>query len=292
MPEIQPQYLIIYNPIAGAGKIQGLKKMVKKSWSGKIGYKWKKTKYAGHAAEIARKAIGRYDAVIAIGGDGTVNEIAGALAGSPTAMGVLPKGSGNGLARHLGIPMELKRAIKWMRKAKTQPMDTLEMNGKFFINVAGIGFDAHVAHRFAKAGSRGLHTYVKESILAYFTYPKKNYRLQWNGQDLSTKAFLISIANSSQFGNNAYIAPHASVSDGKVDVSIIRACPIWYAPWMGYRLFTKSLHRSRFYQSFQTKEVLISCEREEEVHLDGEAVQMELPLTVKLHRGNLLMLRR
>ncbi|BDC98098.1 diacylglycerol kinase family protein [Persicobacter psychrovividus] len=287
---MQPNYLIIYNPIAGKGKVDGLKKMIKKAWEGKINCKWKKTKYAGHASLIARKAIGKVDAVIAVGGDGTVNEVAAVLAGSDTPLGILPKGSGNGLARHLGIPMTMPHAIEWMAAAEVTPVDTIEVNGQFFINVAGIGFDAYVAHQFAKASTRGLATYIKETLSAYFTYHKKNYLLKWEGQQLEVKALLISIANSSQFGNDAYIAPHASLSDGLVDVSIIKDCPFWYAPAMGYRLFSKTIHKSRFYSTFQVSSVEISCQENEFVHLDGEASELQLPLDIQLHKNNLKML--
>src|SRR4051812_15392154 len=155
--------------------------------------------------------------IVAVGGDGTVNEIASAIVGSGTALGIVPYGSGNGLARFLGIPMNPNQAIQALVKGHVESIDSGTVNGQPFFNMAGMGFDAHISEVFSHGKKRGFVSYIKSSIEEISTYDEQQYHIEIDGKVYERKAFMLSIANSSQYGNNAHISPKASVQDGLLD---------------------------------------------------------------------------
>jgi diacylglycerol kinase (ATP) len=228
------------------------------------------TEASGHAAKLARDAIGSYDIIAAVGGDGTVNEVASSLIHSDTALAIIPVGSGNGLARHLKIPVGLRPALKALKHSEAITIDTGKINAKPFVVAAGIGFDALVADRFASFGKRGLLSYLQVALKAYFSYEPKDYRLQIDGEWINRKAFLISFANGSQYGNDFQIAPAADLQDGKLDVVIVKPVSLWQMPGM--------LFRSRF-GTFQAETV--RCEEVKVAtthiltHVDGEPITFD-----------------
>ena len=223
-----------------------------------------------------------FDIVVAVGGDGTVNEVARGLMNSNTALGIIPMGSGNGLARHLHIPLKFEKAVEILQTGKSKLMDAGEINGKTFFTTAGLGFDALIGHFFNAGGKRGLFNYVGLSTRKLLQYVPCEYRIEIDGQRFDRRAFLVSFANASQWGNNAYIAPLAHVSDGWLDVVILSAYGIFNAPSMSVRLFTKSLHKAWFAESFKGKNIRIIRAKDDYVHFDGESAIMGREIAVKI----------
>ncbi len=239
--ELQKRILFIVNPISGIGRQKAVERLIearldKDRFNISIAY----TNAPGHATDISRKAAADgVEIVVAVGGDGTVNETAAGLVDSETILAIVPAGSGNGLARHLKIPMNLKRAIDVINMGRILKIDTATMNDQLFVNVAGVGFDAAVAKKFALAGKRGFSTYLRITTNSYKQYEPKQYTLIIDGKVIKRRALLISFANSSQFGNNTSIDPSASVSDGYIDVCIVGKVPFWKTFFLGPLLFMK-----------------------------------------------------
>lgn len=225
---------------------------------------------AHHAKTIASENIGKVDIVIAVGGDGTVNEVASGIVGSDTVLGVLPYGSGNGLSRFLGVPMDPGEAIQNINNWHVEAIDAGQADGKWFFNMAGMGFDAHIAEVFSRDGKRGFFTYVKSSFKEVMNYKADKYQLDIDGKLYEREAFMLSIANSSQYGNNAHVSPNASVQDGLLDVCIIKPFPLWRFPELGVRMFTKTAAGSKYLEIIKGKNIIINRSHEGPMHLDGE----------------------
>ena len=223
-----------------------------------------------------------FDIVVAIGGDGTINEVARGLMHSNTVLGIVPMGSGNGLARHLHIPINYKKAIEALKAGKIKLIDAGEINGRTFFTTAGVGFDALIGNLFNTRGKRGLFNYLGLSTKKLLHYTPREYRIEIDGQRFDRRAFLITVANASQWGNNAYIAPLAHVSDGWLDVVILNAYTILNAPSVVARLFTKSLHKAWSTDTFKGKHIRIIRTKEEYVHFDGESAIMGREIEVKI----------
>lgn len=224
--------------------------------------------------------------VYAVGGDGTVHEIAKRLVHRRMALGVLPTGSGNGFARHLGIPLDAAASLAACANGEIVTIDSAEVNGIPYVGVMGVGFDAVIAHRFATAGTRGLQTYVKEALKAFTTLRAEEYEI--DGESL--RAAVIAIANSSQYGNDARIAPHASLRDGQLDVVIVRDLSLMRAPFLLRRLFLGTFDRGAGVTTRQTHEVLIRRAAEGPAHLDGEPVMLDAELRVRIVPASLRVL--
>jgi YegS/Rv2252/BmrU family lipid kinase len=221
---------------------------------------------------IAEAAVNGFDVVYAVGGDGTVHEIAKRLIGTPLALGILPTGSGNGFARHVGLPTVPRNALLACRGGRIVTIDTAEVNGRPFVGVMGVGFDAFIADRFAASSTRGMRTYVREGLRGYVNYEPLEYELTIDGATSMRRAFVIAVANSSQYGNNARIAPLASLQDGVLDLVVIeRASPL-HAPMLLARLFAGTLHRSRGVHAVQGRNITIRRPSPGPAHLDGEPV--------------------
>jgi YegS/Rv2252/BmrU family lipid kinase len=227
------------------------------------------------------------DVVCAVGGDGTVHEIAKRLIGRNAALAILPTGSGNGFARHLGVPLDALKAIDSICTGRIETIDAAEVNGLRFLGTFGIGFDALVAHRFAQQHARGLRTYVTEGALAYLSYKPETYRLTTGGTVSEVKAFALAVANSNQYGNEAKIAPRASLQDGLLDVVAISAPSMFTAPSLLARLFGGSFDKAMGVTSLQVDDILIEREAEGAAHLDGEPLMLPQSMHVKVLRGAL-----
>lgn len=232
------------------------------------------TDYVGHANKLAEMVVGKADVIVAVGGDGTINEVASVLAGQKTALAIIPMGSGNGLARMLRIPLRKENALKKLNHSKLVKIDYATLNEFKFFNLAGIGFDAHISEHFAKKGIRGLQGYVKAALTEIVNYKSQNYSIEIDGNKFEREAFMISIANSSQFGNNAHVSPKASVKDGLLDVCIIKPFPLYHFPIMGYHMFNKSADKSKYVEIIKGKNIIIKRESEGPVHIDGEPMVM------------------
>ncbi|TDB66087.1 diacylglycerol kinase [Arundinibacter roseus] len=231
------------------------------------------TQAKGHATELAAAAVDsrKWDCVVAVGGDGTVNEVASALVHSQVPLGILPLGSGNGLARHLGIPLGFTDALTHLFSGQPHLIDSATLNQQPFFCVAGLGFDAYVGHLFGQQLHRGIQTYVKVAMQAYWDYAPKRVRI--NEQTL--EIFSLSFANAGQFGNNAWVAPQADLSDGKLEICTVRPFPKWYGTALTYWLFTKQMKPSTYISYEALPGLTVQTEQPALVHFDGEPWQLD-----------------
>lgn len=239
------------------------------------------TEYAGHGREIARSCDA--DVVIAVGGDGTVSEVAQGVAGTGKALGIIPCGSGDGLALHLGISRKHRKAIRQLNRAETAVMDYGTINDKPFFCTTGVGMDAEVAWEFARSGSRGFSTYFKKTLSVWWHFKPKHYTLTIDGQVHTLDATFITVANVNQWGNNAVIAPEASVTDGQFDITVLKPFGIWDIPGIGIRLFTRRFNRCRRVTTFCGREVLLHQEHSAPAHFDGDPVEMGTDIHIQIH---------
>lgn len=286
--------IFIVNPISGTtGKKMVMKLIEMNLDKSKYDYDIVLTEYVGHATEIARNAAQRgVDIVCAIGGDGTVNETACGLIHTDTALAIIPHGSGNGLARHLHIPLDPLLAISLINKGNILPMDYGLINQRPFFCTCGVGFDAFISKKFAEAGKRGPLTYMENVLSNGLKYNPETYDIEiinsQDGEELLQvhQAFLISCANASQYGNNAYIAPMASVRDGLMDVTIIEPFTTIEAPQVAFQLFNGTLEKNSRIKTFRCEKVKIHRLSEGVAHFDGDPMQADKDITVELvHNG-------
>lgn len=249
----------------------------------KFDYEIVVTQYAGHASEIASRAKDEgKDIVVAVGGDGTVNEVARAIVHSGTALGIIPCGSGNGLARHLLLPMNVKKAIEVLNECEIRALDYGIINGYPFFCTCGMGFDAFVSQKFAEAGKRGPITYVENVLREGLKYQPETYILQDENGTIKYKAFLISCANASQYGNNAYIAPQASMSDGLMDVIIMEPFDVFEAPQISIDMFNKTLDKNSRIKTFKCQKLHIHRSQPGVIHYDGDPVMTGEEIDVEI----------
>lgn len=248
-----------------------------------IDYEIVHTKAKGHATEIAAEAVKQNAAcAVAVGGDGTMNETAAALVHTSTALGIIPLGSGNGMARHLGIPLNTAKSIQLLNQPKEKIIDSCTLNNRPFFCVAGTGFDAYIGLKFDQQTGRGFQTYVKTTLAEFFTYKPSTYRITLNGRTFDYEAFLVSFANAAQYGNNAYISPEADIADGLVDVCLMRPFPSPMAVPLGVQLFGKTLHLSPYLKVVPAGKVVVERPEAAPVHIDGEPMLMESRLEVNI----------
>ncbi len=241
------------------------------------------SEYHGHALKLAENAINlNFDVVAAVGGDGTINEVASAVESSGKIMAIIPSGSGNGLARTLKIPLNNAKAIARINLLNTTKIDAGIFNGKKFFNMAGMGFDAHISALFAGDKKRGFQGYIKTTLKEIANYKPEHYRIEVDGKLIERQAFMISIANSSQYGNNAHVSPEASVKDGMLDVCIIKPFPLFAFPALGYRMFAKSAHYSKYVEIYRGRDIIIKRAKKGPIHLDGEPFMMDELLTISV----------
>lgn len=246
------------------------------------------TEYAGHAIEIAaQRAKENVFAVVAIGGDGTINEIARSLVHTKTALGIIPCGSGNGLARHLQIPMEPKKAIEIINGGIMDVIDYGKINDIPFFCTCGVGFDAFVSLKFAKAGRRGPLTYLEKTLLESLKYQPETYELETEDGTLKYKAFLIACGNASQYGNNAYIAPQATLTDGLLDVTILEPFTVLDVPTLSFQLFNKTIDQNSRIKTFRCQKLRIHRTQPGVVHFDGDPMMMGEDIEVKVFKEGL-----
>jgi len=237
------------------------------------------------AAEAGRSG---YDIVAAVGGDGTVNEVGRGLLTSPrTQLGIVPTGSGNGIARHLRIPMEPRGAIERLVAAQPQPMDVGYINGSAFFCTAGLGFDANISRRFASTRRRGLVGYARTALLSYSSYHSTPIEIRSGDETLTSNCYVLAFANASQYGNNVVIAPNADLADGRLDVCLIDEMPILRAMRVAYGLAAGDLPRSRAAKFFTSQEMDVTAARPIEYHADGDFLGEARTFHVRVERHGL-----
>jgi len=273
----------IINPVSGSTRKKDFQKLIKEVFTdGAIDISIRETQYAGHAKEIASELSAQANTeIVVVGGDGTINEVVNGIADSGTVLGIIPSGSGNGLARHLGISMRPKKAMELIKLGYTQKIDLMKINGELSANVSGVGFDALVAHKFQNSTTRGLLTYAQISMQEFFKFQPEKYELIIDGKTYQREAFLISFANSSQFGNNAFIAPKASLTDGLIDVCILKPFPVISSAIVFERVMAKTINNSKFMDIIQAKKVQLK-NRAKIYHLDGDPRECEEELNIEI----------
>lgn len=248
------------------------------------------TEYAGHATQLAQQfAMEDYYAVVAVGGDGTINEVASGLIGTATALGIVPNGSGNGFARHLDISTRMNRAIEMLNNSEVINVDYGLVNDQPFFSTCGVGFDAVVAQDFSDS-TRGFKGYLQSIFKDFFQYKADTYQLKGEGIDITTTAFLVNFANAGQWGYDAYIAPKASVQDGWLDVAIVSEFPMTAAAGLALSLFTKNIDEKLHMNTIRAKELTLTRTSEGPMHIDGTPVMMPAELHVKIVEEGLKVL--
>ena len=242
------------------------------------------TQRAGHAEELARQAaVEGFRVVVAVGGDGTVNEVGRGLLGTTAALGIVPRGSGNGLARHLRLPLNLPGAVRRVCRPTFQRIDAGRINGRPFFCTAGLGFDAHVSKLFAQAGTRGLGTYVKVALREYRRFRPTPVSISLNGQPVvDTHCYVLAFANAAQYGNNAYIAPRADIQDGLLDVCLIDQLPLLRAVRVGVGLALGTLATSGGAVYHTSRHILVHTQQPLGFHVDGDYVADATEFEVEL----------
>ena len=274
----------IINPISGKAQHKGLESRIEKLLDlNKFDFDYLYTERAKHATELAQQAAHEnIDVVVAVGGDGTMNECAKGLLGSQTALAVLPCGSGNGFAFYFGMERNINKAIKQLNISDFKTIDTCTANGVPFFNVSGVGFDAHIANLFATTKVRGFSSYIKLVLRECANYPAQDYFLEYDGKKEVYNAVIISWANASQFGNGAQISPESKVDDGLTEICVLKDFRRFLVPVLLYRLFTGKIHQSKYMTIIKTKSISIFCQNGQS-HIDGESQDLGKEIHIDTH---------
>lgn len=273
----------IINPISGVGKKGLLPGLIEKNIDkDRFDYDIHLTEYRKHAKQLAyQSSLEGYDIVCAVGGDGSVHEVGTALIGTSTKLAIIPTGSGNGLARHLGIPLNIEKAIQNINEMNVMQMDTVLVNDKPFLNAGGYGFDAIIAKKFDESPKRGFMSYVKLVFREFMHYNPVNVTVDINGQVKKLPVLLCTVANASEFGNGFCISPKSDVTDGKIELCLLKPFSIWSAPRLAYQFFRRKSDRSRFAEiiSFEKARIILS---KQIAHYDGEPFDVRSELNVQV----------
>lgn len=288
MMDKKKSIIFIINPISGTQKKDDIPVLIDELLDKtQFDIELRMTEYRGHAAEIARQcANDGKDIVVAVGGDGTVNEVARSLVHTDTALGIVPCGSGNGLARHLCVPIDVRKAISLINDCRIETFDYGLINGLPFFCTCGMGFDAFISLKFAEAGKRGPITYIENVLKEGLKYKPETYEVVDDSGSSKYKAFLIACANASQYGNNAYIAPGATMKDGKMDVIIMEPFDALEAPQIAADLFMKTLGNNSKIKTFRTKSLHIRRSQPGAIHYDGDPIMTGTDVDVSIeHLG-------
>jgi YegS/Rv2252/BmrU family lipid kinase len=278
--------LFIINPISGAKRGTNLTASIKKHLDKrKFNLEFKYTEYAGHAIELSKTAVEKNtDVIVAVGGDGTINEVASQMIGSKSVLGIVPLGSGNGLARHLGIPRLIPSALRLINDFQVTDIDTASINGVPFISIAGVGFDAKIAKLFARVKRRGFFTYANLITNNYIRYKPKKYKLEFDdGTVIVTRALFISFANSNQFGYNTTIAPNAQLRDGQLDICIVQKPNIFTLPIIANLMLLRAIDKSQYVETIRASHFFVSQSRNRVVNIDGEASRIDKKLEITVN---------
>lgn len=273
----------IINPISGKGLNDNIIAELEKQ-----GFRYGITQYAGHAEKLARECA--EPIVFAVGGDGTVNEVGRGLLGSDKVLGILPCGSGDGLARCLGISHRITRAISLAENGRQLPLDVGYINGKPFFSVCGVGFDADVSKRFAESGRRGVITYIEEAYKLWRTFKPAQFSISIDGRKWSQEAVLITVGNSNQWGNEAKVTPHADISDGILDITVLDMFHNIELPHLATMLMVGNCDASSRVHCYRGKSIVIERETDGAVHFDGDWFITGRRIEIDIHPAELKVL--
>ena len=281
--------LAVINPISGTSNKEFMPETIARCIDpDKFDVVVRFTQHASHATLLTEEAIKEgFYGVIAVGGDGTINEVAAALRDSSTALGIIPCGSGNGMARHLGIPMNVEKALEIINLDNIEALDYCTANDRPFFCTCGVGFDAHVSQKFAEARKRGPLSYIQKTLVEYLKYRCKTYSIEMNDRVVTEKAFVIACGNASQYGNNAFITPRASMHDGLIDVTVIHPFTPLDTAVLGVLLFTRHIDQDTNINTFRTSELTIHRPKPDVMHIDGEPIMMDADIHIKCHKAGI-----
>jgi len=283
---------LIINLFAGHGENRKRKIDTAVSWlkSNTDNVEFAYTEYPDHATELAAKAAGDgFDIVVAVGGDGTVNEVAHGLIETSIPMGIIPMGSGNGLARDLGISMNVVKSARNLIKGKTELIDVCHINNQRFLCTAGIGFDAQIADKMSKAKTRGFMRYIQLTIQESIAFKSFKIKMIVDGVLIEKPVFLVTFANAGQFGNNAYIAPAASMTDGLIDVIVVNPFNKIWLPVFGISLFTRIIPKLPFVDCYKAKHIELEIAGTNVYHFDGEPGKLTIPAKIAVDSEKLFV---
>ncbi len=276
--------IFIVNPVSGTTRKHRVREVIAQTIDTSV-FDWeeRQTEGPGHATEIARDAVvDGIDIVVAVGGDGTVNETARGLVNSGTALGIVPCGSGNGLARHLDLPMDAAKAVKVINQRLIHRLDYGLCCGRPFFCTCGVGFDAFISDKFAASHRRGPITYMENILKGGLRYKPEVYDIEDESGRVIHKAYVVTCANASQYGNNAYIAPTASMKDGLLDVVLIEPFNALQAPQIAIQMFNKTLPENSHVKTFRAKNIRIRRRQPGVCHVDGDSFEAGKEITVEI----------
>lgn len=286
-------YHFLINPVSGGKTKEHIPTLIKRHFK-KFGIEPKITvtsseKETIDCAQDSVKSNTKF--IVAVGGDGTINNIARHVTNTQSIMGIIPLGSGNGFARELGLYGNVSKALSILTTKNIRTIDTAIVNGNFFNNLAGVGFDAHIGNLFANSDTRGFKTYAKLALREFNSYKPHRYQVEIDGKIVfNGNALLITVCNGPQFGNNAYIAPGAKLDDGLLDICVVKRFPVWASPGVGIAMFTANAHVLPWLQRFSGKSISIHRENEDYINLDGEPVRMDANLNFEIKPNTLKVL--
>jgi diacylglycerol kinase (ATP) len=266
---VERRLLFILNPKAGKGKALEIAGIIKDKMPSTIPFSVEMFTDSDEFENLMAKKH-QFTDLVAAGGDGTINSVARNLVGTDIALGIIPLGSGNGLARSLGISMGINEAIAQIVEGKKIKIDHGTVNNIPFFCTSGIGFDAHIGNLFARSKERGLQSYIDITLREIIKYKAKDYTLKLNGQELKRKAFFITVANAGQYGNDFYIAPNAKMNDGKFHVVILRPPGFFGAFGVLWKVLNGRANTSRYIETLVTDKLIVEREHKDAVHFDGE----------------------
>ncbi len=286
---VKKKIVFIINPFSGtSAKVSIPELIANRIDSNKFNHSISFTEYAGHAITLSKEAVDNgADVVVAVGGDGSVNEVAQSLIGTNTCLGVLPGGSGNGFAMHLGLGRNPEKAIEFLNTGKELLIDTCSVNDRFFANVAGIGFDARIAFMTKKNKKRGFLPYFSTSIKESNKFKPASLRIKLDGKQFEGDYAVAVVANASMYGYHFTIAPEASLQDGIMDIMLVKKSPLYKYFLTSFRFLNRSLHLSNITETYQGKELTITLDAKDYLHVDGEGYESELELKFKINPKSL-----
>ena len=287
---MKKKILVIVNPISGVGRQKRMEKLLKDNINHDlIEYDVRYTEYIHHGTEIAREGCQKdYDAIVAVGGDGSVNDVVSGMFGSGKILGIIPCGSGNGLARNMKLSLIPAFAVRNLNYWHEMTIDTIRLNEQYTIaSIAGVGFDAFIARLMKAAKTRGFPAYLNLILREYPTYECKDYKLTFDGREMERNAWFITFANSNQFGYNAAIAPQATLTDGLIDVSIVDKIPIEHVPITGPLVYANHFELSQHVEMFKAREIVVKGNVDHWVNIDGEGINVGPELNFVNHQASL-----
>jgi diacylglycerol kinase (ATP) len=289
---MKTQILFIINPKSGVHKKHNIPELIEEYLdNSKFDYTLVYTKYSGHEFKITKDAVSRnIDIVCAIGGDGSVHNVGVALIDTTTKLAIIPTGSGNGFARHFDISTQIRKAILIINQEKTRKIDIGTINNKYFLGVAGFGFDAHIAKSFSKKTSRGLWGYIKLVFKEFFNYKEKEFEIEFDSQSkIKGSAFMLSISNTSEFGNGFCISPHSSVHDGLLELVVLKKPPFHKVPIIAAYFFTRNIKSSPYIRTYRFSNLTLTSASTKS-HADGETIALKTPIRIGVKQNALQLI--